>query len=467
MLRIPFHAWLVTLLLLATTGSVPARETNWWPFFVGQEDSPEGRPDHSGSLGPLFSSTLREGERILSIRPLWTSFQGRADGSYSHHLLYPLANWYDRGTVRNGNALGLVRYRRADPQEETFFEIFPFVFSNRTPDPASSYFALWPLGGTLKNRLWRDRIDFALWPLWVRTQLADETYHHFPYPFLRKLDGPRSSGFGFWPFYDHSERENDYHHTWILWPFYYHLLDDLDQEVPGERFGLWPFYHRETALGLKSHSWVWPFFGYTRETEPRVPYSENRYLWPFWMQGRGEERHLEWWLPLYGLDRQPGEEKRWYLWPLVKREAFSEPGMTRDRTTLLYFVYRDDRQRIGERELRKTTLWPLFAYWDNGLGQRQFQAFDPFSVFFPHNEKIRENWTPLFAVYRFDERSGSRRHSVLWDLLVWEGDQQGLNALYAGPLFEWERGSHWEILKGLVGSDTEETGPTMRFFWAR
>ena len=134
---------------------------------------------------------------------------------------------------------------------------------------------------------------------------------------------------------------------------------------------------------------------------------------------------------------------------------------------MLYFVFRDDKQTFNDTTARLTFLWPLFSYWNNGYGHTQLQAFDPLGTFFPNNIKVKENWTPLFAVYRYDNRMGNRRHSVLWDLLVWERDPSGLNAFYLGPVFEWVKDDHWELLKGLIGSDKSDDGRTMRYFWRR
>jgi hypothetical protein len=460
---------LTGILLLVLHAQSWAGETNFWPFFVQQTDSPYARPDHIGSMGPIFSETLRGETRILSIRPLWTTFQYGDTGVSSTHFVYPFINWTDTGEIKYLNTLNLIKYQRNDQSEETFFQIFPFVFSLQSPKPEVSYFAFWPIGGVLKNRFWRDEISFALWPLYVRTQKGDETWTHFPYPFLRTLSGPKSSGFAIWPLYGRAQRENDYTQTMALWPIYYHYREDLDEAVPYVRFAILPFYHRETAAGLKSESFVWPFFGYTRERDPLPEYSEIRYFWPFLVQGRGEERYVNRWMPLYTNEREPGNRKKWYLWPVLRREVFEEPGLTRERDSFLYFIFREERQHFAGTTARLTFLWPFFSYWHDGYDRKQLQALDPLSVFFPTNEKVRENWTPLFALYRYDERMDNARHSVLWDFVVWEKDDSGMKAFYAGPLFEWERGSHWEVLKGLVGrAKTESDGHRrLKLFWKR
>ncbi len=451
-----------------------AWENNWWPVFVRQEDSPSGRPDQTTSLGPIFSIKETDIQRIVSFRPFWTSFYDSRLDEKTGHILYPLINLKDTPTRDSDNAFLLVKYFKDDPRQRTYFHIFPFIFYNDLKtEPEESYFAFWPFGGVTKDRFWRDRISFVLWPLYVRTVKGDETRYHFPYPFLRRLTGPHSRGGGFWPFYGHTERDNDYEHTWAAWPFYYNYHDDLDKPVSYHRFGVLPFYSRETGDGLMSETFVWPFFGYTRETGPRIEYSENRYFWPFFVQGRGEERYKNRWMPFYTHEwRSSGfsgmkDEKHWYLWPVLKTRTLTEPGLVRERTSVLYFLFREERQHFADTVARKSTLWPLYGYWNNGNGQQQFQMLDPFTAFFPRNEKIRENWAPLFALYQWDQRQGERRHSLLWNLVVWEKGEDGMKSFYAGPLFEWVNDDHWSVLKGLIGTKQDGEERRMRFFWKR
>jgi len=458
--------WLLILALIALPlSSIQAEETNFWPFIVQQEDSAVGRFDQWNSLGPFFAGTERGSSRILSFRPFWTRFNHTDRGTRSQHFLYPFVNWTDYGDSQFGHVLNLVQYRRVEARDETFFQVFPFLFSRQTDDPDASYFALWPIGGVLKNRFWRDRITFAAWPLFVQTEREDETWTHTPYPFIQTLRGPHSSGFGLWPFYGHFERENDYAHTWALWPFIYHYRDNLDSAVPYVRFGVLPFYHRETGEGLRSESYIWPFFGYTREWEPRPEYRETRYFWPLLVQGRGEERTINRWMPVFTHETRPGYRKNWYLWPMLQREVFMQPGLRRERDSLFYFIYRDERQYFSGTRARLTFLWPLFAYWNDGYDRTQLRVLDPLTVFFPSNEQVRENWTPLFSLYTYDERDENTRHSLLWDLMVWEKDTGGTRYFAFGPLFEFDRGSHWSVLKGLVERRRTEGEARLSFFW--
>lgn len=442
-----------------------AAESNFWPAYVRQSDSPSGRPDQLGSLGPIFSVKQTESQKILSIRPFWTSFHDLESGDKSVHVVYPLLNWQRVGDRESTQAVLLRESRDEEPEAVLKFQLFPFVFLDKREQPEDSYFAVFPIGGVLKERFWRDRISFALWPLYVRTERGDETRLHTPYPFVQQLHGPKSRGFGLWPIYGHFEREEDYEKTWALWPIYYDLKTGMDKEVPYERYGILPFYTRETAAGLKSETFGWPFFGYTREWEPRVEYSENRYFWPLFVQARGDEQNINRWMPFYTHETKPGREKTWYLWPLLKTDSRNQEGVVSERSSLLYFVFVDEQRKYADATTRLTTVWPLAAAWDDGRGSRQVQILDPLTVFFPNNRKVKENWSPLFALYRYDEQSGHGRHSLFWDLVVFERDATGPRSFYLGPLFEWVEGSHWDILKGLVGSSHDNDNGGLRLLW--
>lgn len=445
---------------------------NLWPFWVDRPADGAGRVEQWHALGPLVGGKEREKESVLSLRPVWTQFRRPGLLEDSGHILYPLANLYTRGEVRQGHVLNLARFYSNPESGRSSWELFPFLYRQNDPVKENRYFAFWPVGGELKNRFWRDRIQFAAWPLWVRTEKGDETWNHFPYPFLRVLDGPKSRGFGIWPFYGQSFREDDYAHRWALWPLIYHYKDNLDEAEPYIRFGVLPFYHRETGPGLRSESYLWPFFGYTEEGPPRRDYSEIRYFWPLLVQGEGEERRVNRWLPFFAHEREESYRKNWYLWPLWKEERFGGGLPRRERSTLLYFLYRDERQYLtAERTARMTTLWPFFGRWTDGAGRTQVQALDPLSVFFPNNRKVQENWSPLFALYRYDRREESRRHSLLWNLVVWENERfGGAKRFQLGPLLEWRggpSGMQLTLLGGFLGFDGRGSDRGMDFLWMR
>jgi len=479
--EIPQAARLLVAIGVCLAAAAPARALagagdNFWPVFTSRAADAFGRPDTFTAAAPFFErkSPPDRSQRILSLRPLFTEFDDAARDEQDTHWLYPLFTQRQSPHRSAWNVLSFARGSHYTDTGTHYLEIWPFYIARDTGRPEDSYRAVFPFYGTLKHRLWRDRIDFLAFPFYVRTQLGDETRRHFPYPFLQYRSGPHSSGFGVWPLFGAFARENDYRHSWILWPLHYDLDDDLDKAVPRNRFGLLPFYASETAEGLRSRTFVWPFFGYTTHSAPRPDYHEVRYFWPFIVQGRGDERYRNRLLPLFSHERMPGYEKSWVLWPLFRTEQWQPSASTpaRERSTILYFLFDSDTQTAPGLHANKTLLWPLFGMWDNGEGQRQFQLFDPLSIFFKSNRAVRENWTPLFALYRYDARAGSSRHSLLWNLLVLEREAGGGRAFQLGPLFEYAReggsegAGEWQILKGLIGARRGPDGTGgLRLLW--
>jgi hypothetical protein len=186
---------------------------------------------------------------------------------------------------------------------------------------------------------------------------------------------------------------------------------------------------------------VWPFFGYTHRTEP-VRYDEMRYLWPLFVQGRGDDRYIDRWGPFYTHSRIKGYDKTWVLWPLFRRGIWDDDRLTQEKTQILYFVYWSQEQwRRGhpkDAPAYKRHLWPLFSAWDNGAGRSQFQLFSPFDVFFPNNDIVRRLYTPLFAIYRSDRRGTEySSRSLFWHLVSWKKSPTGEEFHLA--MFGWGR----------------------------
>jgi hypothetical protein len=128
------------------------------------------------------------------------------------------------------------------------------------------------------------------------------------------------------------------------------------------------------------------------------------------------------------------------------------------RSQLLYFFYWSQRERsIAHPTLapaEKTHVWPLLSYWDNGAGQRQCQVLSPFEVFFPTSEPMREAYSPLFALLRYEQPApGDARWSLLWDAITWR-HTPSRQEFHLGPLLSVDRsprGSRIALAGGLFG----------------
>jgi hypothetical protein len=344
-------------------------------------------------------------------------------------------------------------------------DLWPVFWHYDTGVSAESYDAVFPIAGTLRNRLFFKRIDWFAFPVFLRLEQPGHVDTCVLWPVFRRRDGVDESGWALWPLYGHFEGVGKYDNTFAIWPIFYDNYRKQSVALGGgqmHQFGVLPFYASETAPGLKSESWVWPFFGYTTENAPRKNYDEIRYLYPFWVKGQGEEKSVNRWLPFYAHETKPDYAKTWYAWPLIKQEQSLTAGLNIHKETLLYFIYKNEVQTATGRDFsaRKTQLWPLFGYSDNGGGERQFMILNPFEPLFSGNEMIRQTWTPLFAVYRFEASGEARRYSLLWDLFLYERDAERAD-FSIGPLFERSRGpegSGWKIGKGLLEHETTPEG---------
>jgi len=419
--------------------AVHGEEVNGWPLSVRQVN-PDGTTESGEYLVPfLFRKARADGVEVEGFRPfLLRSREGPRETTM---LLYPFFTWQREEGYRSFSFFQLINVRReTEPDNQTLhaFDVWPFYFSRDTGEPGESYRALFPIGGTIKHRFGYDRIHFVLFPFYADTEKSGAHTTHAPWPFLRFIDGDGHHGFEFWPLFGHRGRADDYDDQFYLWPLIYRSAKNLSEPQPDVKLGVLPFYTRDTAPGYISENYVWPFFGYTHRTEP-YRYDEQRYLWPFLVQGRGDQRLVNRWGPFYTHSVIKGYDKTWFAWPLFRHARWTDEGVAQEQSQVLWFLYWSLTQRSttnpAAAPAHKTHLWPLLSSWNNGAGQRQLQLLSPFEVFFPTNEPVRQLYSPLVAIYRFDQRApDDTRHSLLFSLVSWK-KSPAETEFHLGPLF--------------------------------
>lgn len=462
------------------------REQNMWPGPVRQLDVSGTTTISWMAAGPLaFGHPGVDGGWVTGVRPLYYRTTDPSGDYRSAFFLYPLFSYIADETTYRWSVFELIRRwgRRAGapaPQsifdQRREFEVFPFWFSRETGDGELSYRALFPIYGTIKNKLGFERLSWTLFPLYVENEKRGAVTTSTPWPIIRVTRGA-AHGFGIWPLFNRVERPGVYKQAYYLWPLGYHSVryprpDDPPGTEPQREVGALPFYARSTGPGYVNVSYGWPFFGYTDRTLP-VRYHENRYFWPLLVQGRGDDRYVNRWGPFYTHSISKGYDKTWYLWPVWRRAHWQEEGLLRTKTQLLYFLYWSQRQEsIARPQLaaaKLTHVWPLWSQWDNAAGRRQWQFFSPLDVFFPSNEKIRENWSPLFAIARHDQRApGETRTSLLWDAITWRRSAaEDRREIHVGPLLSIaQHGENRRVTvgRGLLGF-SRSAGRGWKAFW--
>ncbi len=434
--------------LVGLTGISAARaelsERNFWPIVVEQTvAAPDGgrAVEAWQAVGPLFfEEKLEGGGSAGGLRPIYVWQEDPAGQTAETDILYPLLTHRIDRNSRRWSLFELVNFGVSTGETAAGarqFDVWPFYFSRQTGDPATSYRAVFPLHGTMLGRFGYDRISWTLFPLYARFERAGAVKTNVPWPFVRIVSGDGNRGFALWPLFGWQAKPGVYHDRFYLWPLIYHNESRLGTPVPTVNLGVLPFYASEAGAGVRSETFLWPFFGYTHRTAP-YRYDETRWLWPFLVQGRGDNRRVNRWGPIYTHSNIKGDDKRWLLWPLFRQERWTETGLVQTKTQLLYFLYWSLEQRSAARPAlapaRKTHVWPLFSYWDNGAGRRQLQLLSPFEVFFSGNGSVRRDYTPLLALYRYERRSADEvRVSLLWSAITWRRSA-GRREFHLGPL---------------------------------
>ncbi len=459
-------------------------EENLWPIRVAQTDD-AGNVISWEAAGPLlFKKPAAQAGTVAGFRPFFAQWRTAAGDVAETNVLYPLFTYRTDGETYRWSVLQLINRSgdRAEREAQLLpalsydtFDVWPFWFSRDTGDPATTYRALFPIGGEIQSRFGYDRINFVVFPLYSRTEKKGAVATSTPWPFLKITRGTEE-GVAVWPLFGRLEKPGRFERQFYLWPLGWNNTIQPSDEAPAgtaprREVGVLPFYTRETAPGLRNENYLWPFFGYTDRTEP-YRYRETRYFWPFLVQGRGDDRYVNRFGPFYTHSLVKGTDKKWFLWPVYREKKWTDPGIAQTQRQVLYFIYRSTEQRSttnpNAAPAEKAHLWPLFSAWDNGAGRQQFQFPSPLAVFFPDNERVQTSWAPLFSLYRYDRRSiEDVRHEALWGLVTWKRALQH-REFHLGPLFSMnQRGGEkrFAIGNGLVALQRSSSEGRWRLFW--
>jgi hypothetical protein len=441
---------------MAAAFRASAEEVNYWPAYVKQENG-SGQTVSTAAAGPFLFSSARpfpDPGHMSGFRPVYVKVEEpdnvRKDFLYPlfFYRAYPGAYKWSILDLINGEGITGAPTQAGGPKDR-HFDIWPVYFSHVTDTPIDTYHALLPVYGTIKYRLGYSRIFWAPFPVFVQTEKKHTRVTYVPWPVIRFIEGD-SHGFAIWPLFGSTRGPDVARNNYFLWPLIWDntLLpkpDDPEGTAPGTEVGFLPFYTREKSPGYVSENFVWPFFGYTERTSP-YRYSEQRYFWPFLVQGRGDDRLVDRWGPFYTHSDIKGLDSTWVVWPFWHRQQWVDADIRQTKSQLFYFLYwcldQGSVSRPGIAHAYKRHFWPLVSIWDNGAGSRQVEFPSPLEVFFPDNADMRAAWTPLFSVYRYDHRpTGEARTSLFWDAVTWRRSPTGsLAEFHAGPLFSIHRG---------------------------
>jgi hypothetical protein len=344
--------------------------------------------------------------------------------------------------------------------------LFPFVFSQKSPSGTNDYLAVVPFYGRMNNHLFRDRIEFVALPLWVVTEKRGVETINVPAPFFHLRRGAGVAGWQLWPLFGHETKAitwktnlldepvliPGHEKSFLGWPFGFANQFGLGTTNPATERMLLPLFSVTRSPARDNTTVLWPFFTHTEDREKG--FTEWGAPWPFlmWANGPGKTARRVW--PLFGTEQTPTRAREFIGWPFYKHRRVSKPALVSDRWQSVFFLYdqsRDVSVATGARNERRD-LWPLF-YWKRDFeGRERFQAIALLETLLKNNEAAERTYSPLWSVYRSERNPnrGMASQSLLWNL--WRRDTT-TNAVTTSGLF------------GAIRSRSDQSGRQWRFFW--
>jgi hypothetical protein len=425
-----------------------------------------GRVDSRG-LGPLVEWADQGVDRpaVRAVRPFFSLENDARTGKEDFDILWPVAHirhWKGQTDWRFLTAFYLGPHP-TEPSSQYAFWILP-VFAMGRNKAGEAYGALFPLGGRVDNWFGRDRMEFALFPLYAHSELNDLRTDHWLWPFVSRTTGDNLYRFRVFPFYGKSEKKGEGESKFILWPFW----TSVRRDHPGNRGGgfmLFPFYgHSKTD---REESWMFlpPFF---RHTVGRN-LTQNIYFWPFYQTEKSKNLDKLYAWPLYGRRTTADENRRFWLWPFVWKRHEKCPPVAIDKFRVFPLYESEATSSLSAPTNvveRYVSVWPLGSYERKKHDYKRVRCLDLWP--FRETAPIERNLSPLWSLYQYEQTPSGSETELLWGAARWGSRTNGASYGSLFPLASWshDRGGDtqrgWEFLKGLLGYERNETGKTWR-----
>lgn len=441
---------------VASWGDVRAEPVvlhDWGPFYARWTDV-QGH-DRSKSFGPVVESIhTPEGWDFNAIRPLYATWNHEGDAVRRREFLWPVARSSRRKDAHSWRFLLVygVNWDVNDPESRNRFWALPFWFHGRDAE-GEPYFALFPIGGTIREFLLWDQIDFVLFPVWVRSQVKEIEANTYLWPLISRTEGPGVSRGRFFPFYGYNEREGLGRKSFVLWPFW----TSVRYEIPGHEGSGWILFPVTGHLKLESQESWWilpPLFRY------HIGEEKNRLLgpWPFVQVSSGEVDKFYLW-PVYGTKTIGSTQRDFFVWPLGwhERVAGAETNTRRVQLVPFFRDFQETEMQSGETVSRYTKVWPLYSHTYREEGPVRRTVFPDLNPF--REGPVERNWAPFWHLYTREQVGDAVDTEVLWGFYrsVKRGDDIRHRSLF--PLVSWGRGEdkrEVSLLKGLLGWRRED-----------
>ena len=339
----------------------------------------------------------------------------------------------------------MIYYRRFSQPlggDDTDWMVFPFLFAGKDAEQGN-YFAIFPLGGRVRNYLWKDETDFILFPIYVRSRNRDKYSLHVLWPFYNTVWGGGWSGSRLWPFYgrylsmtQRGELRND--RRFIGWPFYMQYSEQLDF-APARLWFSFPFYGEGEGQRVETSTFLWPLCQYYYERRNDASHVLG-YIFPFHFT-RGQTdvwpffgvKSLEAGTSLGGLERQ--HYRQFLLWPFQRYE-WAQDGLEESTRLwvlpLLWHFYYIDMNTLETR--KESKFWPLYRYQRD----RERVTFDCFSPLWFSREDWDRYYSRWFSIFRYRWTPAIGGWEILYGAIMYRREERSEEKIFSilGGFFE-------------------------------
>lgn len=448
------------------------------PASVGEAPGGDETLRQRDVLWPLLHAHESDSERGWGIRPLFYQRERKDGLRRETTFLWPLGRLsYKPGEVEL-RLLPLFGYRARYNEQGTIDRdllLLPGLIWG-SDEKEGDYSGWFPIGGSSRGLIGRDRIDWVLFPLYARTYDKDYRGVNILWPLFAYGRGNGREVTTVLPFYTRRAKAGRYDNRAYLWPIIHVRRTRLQTDNPRTAVFVFPLYGQETSArgDSVSRTVLWPFVSWARNREQ--DYTELNLPWPFVRYLRSQPiDHTRLW-PLWS--RWEHKQKRivehQLLWPIGWHSTRETDDWSK-RSLYVLPLYWQHRTRYADGATAAyTKLWPLFHHARDREGRSERSLLSPwwFRDHTPHG--FRDNYDPLFTLFyqRHDPVAGESVVSVLGPLLRfyrrgaltrdnrvlllrWGWDGRGKGA----------RG-RWSLLEGLLGYEARADGARcLRLLW--
>ncbi|MEI7850466.1 MAG: hypothetical protein WCH86_01385 [Kiritimatiellales bacterium] len=408
----------------------------------------------ASSLFPFYDNVQTEQGSFFAVRPFY-SHTVVEEGQIRDYF-WPLYSRKEFKEEQTSRALIFWYTHKFNAQEEKPRDrnwLLPVYFQGRDVN-GKGYFALFPLGGTIKEFLGRDEIAFVLFPAYGKSRINDVKTTSVLWPIYSHTRGTGIQRDRVFPIYGKSVLEGKYEKKFVLWPFW----TSAEYFYPGNSGKSWILFPVCGRSKMEKESTWWvipPFFRFTEGEKQSRLFCP----WPF-VQKITSEPHSKFYLwPLWGEDQYAAgpNQRTFLLWPLLWSERTEEPKLLKTHRMALPFFYQGSsflrEEGVLPENQKKVSnywkIWPLMSWQREGdVSRFRMLEFWPIKDSAP----IERNWAPLWTLYKRTNNDGVVRKDILW--FAWHSESE--------PAAER---TEWSLLKGLLAYKKEADARSVRLLY--